>query len=835
MIDRWYRPRTTAMVVVAACLLGPWLLTPNLAQTPTGGSPGDAGPKAKLSLRASVEAVVPGMPFEVGLEFALAPDWHIYWKNPGDAGLPPLLTWELPPGFTVTDWEYPVPVRHVDPGPLTTYILGGSPVLLARVTPPTEITDERVMLVLKAQYQVCKTLCIVEKAHVGLGLSVAAGEPRPAHQEFFERARRALPRAQGRYATVQAGLPEVQLTPGTKFDLLVTVQVRPGHHIQSHRPAQPNLVGAEVLLELTPGITFGPPQYPAPHNRVDPVLGRLSEFTGTVTIRVPATVDDEPPTVPVRIGGLFTYQACTEQGTCYPPETVAFAVGSGDTTTAAVPPVEGTLPTPTPADSAMKVAQGGTPPATLSDVQSTPPGAVAPADAGASAGTPATTAKPAISSPASVTTSPTAADTHGLILYLLFGFLGGLILNVMPCVLPVISIKILSFVQQAGEDRGRILRLGLAFCAGIMVYFWAFAVFSVILNVVILQSPVVIIILTAIMFVFALSLFGVFEIYLPGTTTTSLEQASQHEGYTGAFLKGVLATILGTACTAPFLAPALAWAATQPKVTAFAVFTAAGLGMALPYLLLSAVPEWMKYLPKPGPWMETFKQVMGFPLVGAAVWLLWILGGQLGADGVWSTITFLCFLAFSCWLIGKIKLTWTAGKRTTAWLAAVGVAVLGGWFSFDLMYDAEAAQARLLAHANPGTTDLRRLDWRRDIPWQPYQQGMAEELAAKGYTVYVDYTARWCATCQTNKKVVLKTKDVMRRMQELGVVPIEADWTNQGPAIAADLARFNRSGVPLNLIYPAGRPQDVIALPVLLTKSIVLEALEKAGPSQPTG
>jgi thiol:disulfide interchange protein len=275
---------------------------------------------------------------------------------------------------------------------------------------------------------------------------------------------------------------------------------------------------------------------------------------------------------------------------------------------------------------------------------------------------------------------------HNLLFVLLAGFLGGLILNVMPCVLPVISIKILSFVQQAGEDPQRIFRLGLAFGAGIMVWFWAFAALSMTGDLP-WQYPQVVIGLSAVLFVFALSLFGVFEIMLPGAAAGKLDALTAREGYSGAFLKGVLATLLGTACTAPFLAGAMAYALTQPAWIVFLVFSAAGLGMASPYVLLSAKPAWLKFIPKPGPWMITFKQAAGFVLLGTVVWLLWILAAQLDAQGVVWTVAFLGFLGLAVWMLGLINPTWPAAGRATVWAASIVVAAFGFYFCYFHMYE----------------------------------------------------------------------------------------------------------------------------------------------------
>jgi thiol:disulfide interchange protein len=285
----------------------------------------------------------------------------------------------------------------------------------------------------------------------------------------------------------------------------------------------------------------------------------------------------------------------------------------------------------------------------------------------------------------------TPVQELNLWLALLGGLLGGLILNVMPCVLPVISIKILSFVQQAGEDPKRVLRLGLAFSAGIMVWFWAFAWLST-RGQIPWQYPEVVVALGSILFVFSLNLFGVFELVLPGSAAGTLDALAGREGYTGAFLKGLLAPLLGAGCPAPFMGGAFAYALAQPPWVVFLVFSAAGVGMAAPYLVLSAQPAWLRYIPKPGAWMVTFKQAAGFVLLGTVVWLLWILADQIDGRGVVWTVAFWGFLGLAAWLFGKAKPTWEPGRRAVILIASIGVVLLGFWFCYRVMYDWRGGQ-----------------------------------------------------------------------------------------------------------------------------------------------
>jgi len=797
-----------------------WGLPP-CAEAAQTAAPDKAGPHGRPTLYADVASVVPGKPFDVAIAFDLDEDYHIYWINPGQSGRRPYVTWELPDGFTAGPLRFPPPRRHVAEGDITTFVLDGAPTLLATIAPPAAIASDTVSITARLDWLICNTTCYLEEKTLSLEIPVAApgSKPKPAHEDVFRRAQRAMPLARSqRGVKVAAEVVGFRPEKGAAFDFVVTVSVPKGLHIQSHQPTEEWYIAADTFLERTDGIRFFDPVYPHPQIREARFLGKVSEFSGEIPIRIPATVESTDLESPLRLAGIFRMQACTDGGQCYPPESVTF---------------EATLASKT-AD--LGAVTGEDPRATTAPVEPMATDAAVEAAVESAAEAPSATVD--LLTPAGSTQSgsaiPPPVDPDGIGgigIYLLFGFLGGLILNVMPCVLPVISIKVLSFVQQAGEDRSRVLRLGLAFCAGIMVWFWGFGAISVLGGNLPLQNPHVVVALTAVMFVFGLSLFGVFEINLPGVATTSLAGAAEREGYTGAFLKGLLATILGTACTAPLLGGALAWAASQPRSVAFVVFTAAGLGMALPYLVLSAAPGWMRYLPRPGNWMITFKQAMGFLLIGTAVWLLWVLSHQWYEGGVVWTVAFLAFLGLACWLVGKIDVNWRSGAQFATWLVAVAVAVGGWFFCYRYMFDPQEAVAARRAGSRGVVAEYNRLNWDDGIPWQPYEPGKAEALSRQGYTVYVDYTATWCLTCQTNKKTVLETVAVRERMARLGVVPIKADFTNPDPAIEEDLKRYHRSAVPLNIIVPACAPDNVQVLPVILTQNTVTAALETAGPS----
>jgi thiol:disulfide interchange protein/DsbC/DsbD-like thiol-disulfide interchange protein len=391
---------------------------------------------------------------------------------------------------------------------------------------------------------------------------------------------------------------------------------------------------------------------------------------------------------------------------------------------------------------------------------------------------------------------------------LLLALVGGLILNLMPCVFPVLGIKVLGFINQAGNDRRKVTYHGFAFTFGVLLSFWVLAAALAALRAggqqlgwgFQLQSASFVFVMAAVILVFALSLSGVFEFGLRATGVGSGLQMK--EGYGGSFFAGVLATVVATPCSAPFLAPALGAALTLPTGASFVVFTAIALGLAAPYLLLSAFPGAVKVLPRPGRWMETFKQAMAFPLYATVGYLVWVLAGQASEGGLLAALLGLTVIAMAIWLYGRYAAPGASARRArfglVGALALVALGLYWGW--------PRAAQAG-------------------EITWEPWSSQRVEQLRAEGRPIYVDFTARWCATCQANKKIVFGSEKVRHHVREHGVALLKADWTNSDPLITAELERWNRSAVPFNLVYLPGLEQPRV-LPELLTPSIVLEALQ---------
>lgn len=417
---------------------------------------------------------------------------------------------------------------------------------------------------------------------------------------------------------------------------------------------------------------------------------------------------------------------------------------------------------------------------------------------------------------ASAAATPAAAQNsevpRSLIFIVLSAFAGGMILNLMPCVFPVISLKILGFVNQAGENPRAVWHHGLVFAAGVLVSFWLLAGALIAIRAsgagvgwgFQLQSPVALIALSLVFFTLALNLFGVFELGV--SLTAAGGTVTQKQGWSGSFFSGFLATVIATPCTAPFMGVALGYALTQPPVVAFTVFTSLALGMAFPYLLLSRFPTLLKALPRPGAWMETMKQVMGFFLLATVVWLFWVLAALVAPSTLtWVVASFL-LAGIGAWTLGK----WDVLSKSNAvrWRGRVaGLAFLAGG-AYLAVTHIEPAGADLAAHGE----------------WEAFSPERVAELQAAGKPFFIDFTAKWCLTCQVNKLTVLRTGDMMQAFRDRGVTLLYADWTDENETIAAELAKLGRQSVPVYALYD-GRGTEPFLLPELLTKKIVLDAL----------
>jgi thiol:disulfide interchange protein len=432
-------------------------------------------------------------------------------------------------------------------------------------------------------------------------------------------------------------------------------------------------------------------------------------------------------------------------------------------------------------------------------------GATAP---GARSGDPLANAPPAPAAGAATVPAP----SKSLLAMLGIAFLGGLVLNIMPCVLPVIALKIFGFVNQAQESRERIFRLGLAFVAGVFVFFMALAAVAIILGRSFnwgyqFQNPYILTGLIALVFVFALNMVGVFEVTLGSGTASKLSELSNKEGYSGAFLHGMFTTLLGTSCTAPFLAPSLGYATTQPPGTVILLFVAIATGMSLPYFLLTANPAWLRYVPKPGMWMERVKQVLGFVVMAVAVWLLTVLYSTHGSIAGTGVTWYLLALGIAAWAVG-------AFPQKRGIIGVLAATALAGWFMFIV-----GPLGR--AQDSPATTAVAVE--KGGIPWLPWSDEAVQQGIAQGQPVFVDFTADWCINCKFFERTVLETDAVRAALRDKGVLALKADWTKPNPEIRAALGRFGRAGVPLYVLYRPGQPEPLVM--DALTKSGFLETL----------
>jgi len=662
-------------------------------------------PHVESELVSEAAAIAPGQPFTVALRMKMEPHWHTYWVNPGDSGLATSIEWTLPEGFVAGPIQFPAPERIPTP-PLMTYGFEGEIFLLVEITPPEDLQPgDTVTLRARADWLVCKEMCIPGGAEYELTLPVAGRMEKDARwAPKIAEARALIPVKDSRWHAV-------------------FVETDDGFRLYVEPPQGVDLPAADAYF------------FAVEEGVVEPAAEQMvSREGGYVVFSLKRSSLAEP--------GL---------------ERLAGVVVS---------------------------------------------------DAG-----------PVLLEAARVDAAPMAAgvaaavDNGGalsLALVLPLAFLGGLILNLMPCVFPVLGIKILGFVNQAGADRRKVTLHGLVFTFGVLVSFWILAGVLIVLRAggqelgwgFQLQSPEFVFVLAVFLLIFALNLSGLFEVGLSATGVGATLQMKG--GFAGSFFTGVLATVVATPCSAPFLAPALGAALALPAATSVLVFTVIALGLAVPYLILSIFPGLVRFLPRPGPWMEAFKQFMAFPLYATVAFLVWVLAGQVSEAGLLKVFVALILVAMAAWAYGR----WVQGlggtKARRFGITFAGVAFAAGlWLGFP-------------SH-----------DVSREIQWEKWSPQRVAELQAQGRIVYVDFTARWCATCQSNKALVFSSEKVRQAFRELEVVPLKADWTNRDPEITRALEAFGRSAVPFNLIYAPDAPEPIV-LPEILTADIVLEALAKA-------
>jgi len=690
-----------------AASLAAWASVSAMAQVP-GAAPAPASVPALGTLvrtdqvRAELlahapEGLAPGRPVWLGLRLDHAPGWHSYWKNPGDSGLPTTLEWTLPPGFQSGEIAWPTP-RPLPLGTLVNYGYEGRLLLAVPLQVPAGFDGRSVPVRLRAQWLVCKDVCIPEEGEFALELPGRAAITAAAAD--FEAARAALPRplpAAQAGARVEAGALEVRVRG------LPTAWA--GQALR-FLPETPELIdNAARLTQRWEGDTW---------------LARVS--LSTQRTAAPAQM----PVVLARDGDAAGVQVRL--------------------------PVEGPWPAAAPA----------------------PAAPVAPAQ-----------------------TAPL-----GWAAALLLALAGGALLNLMPCVFPVLSLKVVGFAAHA-QDRRALLAGGLAYTAGVIASFLVLAALLLALRAggeqlgwgFQLQSPLFVAALAALFTLIGLNLAGVFEFgsVLPG----SLAALRTRHPVADSALTGVLAVAVASPCTAPFMGASLGLAVTLPMAQALAVFAALGLGMALPYLAASAWPALARALPRPGPWMAHFKAVMAFPMFATVVWLVWVLGQQAGIDAVVAWLGTLLALGFAAWVAGVTGL----GRRARAVWGLVAVALLGAALAWSVpALVAPGAQAPAAAGTGAAAADR----------WQPWSPDRVRQALAEERPVFVDFTAAWCVTCQFNKRTVLSDARVLADFEARRVLLLRADWTRRDPAITAALAALGRNGVPVYLLHAPHAPEPLL-------------------------
>ncbi|HEY1784753.1 MAG TPA: thioredoxin family protein [Pirellulales bacterium] len=799
----------------------------------SGGGSADAQDSAKLTLKAVIEPAEGQRPARLVITGQIAPGWHTYSITQAPNGpirskikLPPSSDYRLLGDFTVSPAAEIHEYADIWPG-LKVEEHSGKVTWQAPIEFAAGVDPARLEIAGSVYAQLCAESCLpphdykfVATAGPGTGRAASAGSSRtvsaskstpPPSPAPAVTPVPSSPKASGSatnpgeppagsevlrtaHVSIRGRIEPGVVAPGGKARLMLTATPAEPWYLyaladyDSDEPGNPKPTLVE--LESNPPITFGRPvasTEPATKMFETHLIryhGR--EVSWSVPISIPA--DTRPGDYP--IAGLIGFMSCKD-GSCDPPTAAQFS---------------GTL----------RVAHG---PQTAVPLQFVP----AKYDQVRRLG--ATRLSAAMAPGAgSAATEPAALREYEVIevngvratslpMILVFSFLGGLILNVMPCVLPVIGLKILSFVEQGGHSPRRILMLNLIYSAGMILVFLVLATLAVTLNLSWGQhfnSVPFTITLAALVFAMALSFLGVWEIPIPGFVGSGVTaEVASREGAAGAFAKGIVTTVLATPCSGPYLGAVFGFTVGQPPAITYLVFATIGLGMASPYLVIGAFPRLIRFLPKPGAWMDTFKQMMGFVLLGTVVFLF----TALNRDYFVPTFALLVGIWAACWWIGRMPFTLSPGRRLLGWLEGAVVTAVVGSFAFTW----------LVPHPNV-------------LPWQPFSRTALSQLTGQGKTVLVDFTANWCLTCQLNLKNAIETEAVRKRIETNGVVPLLADWSNQEASsdeIQPMLRDLNSNDIPLLAIFPADRPGKVYVLRAIISQRQLLDALAEAGPSSP--
>ncbi len=694
------------IATAAACM-------PAAAQLISRAGPVVTTPHVRAELVAHApDGVVAGAPVWVGLQIAHQPEWHTYWKNAGDSGLPTELAWSLPSGVSSGGIAWPVP-KKIPIGNLANYGYEGTVLLPVPLTVATGFDPVGGMLDvrLKASWLVCRKECIPEDGEFLLKLPVQGSTA--LHKEAFDSAMAAQPTA-----LAQAGA--------------ITID---GNRLR-------------IRLEGLP---------PAVRGKT------LDFFPETTEVIHTAAVQGKDWTQAWQ-GDAWTASVPLAEQRSASPDTMAVVVALAQADRQGGQPIAWRAEAPV----------AGTWPATPAPVQVSP---------ALQAALEANTAR------------PPPQPSGSFVAALLGALLGGLLLNLMPCVFPVLAIKVLSFTQRADDRRGH-RTAAVAYAGGVVLAFLALGGAMLALRAAgaelgwgfQLQSPAVVAALAALFTLIGLNLAGVFEFRQMAPASVCSVQA--RHPVANDFLSGVLAVVIASPCTAPFMGASLGFAIGLPATQALLMFATLGLGLALPYLVAGFVPAVARLLPRPGAWMNTLRRLLAFPMFATVAWLVWVLGQQSGIDGAGALLGLLVCLAAIVWAFTLRGRT----RMVIGGLLVAATAVLAGAIGGNVM-QGTAPAAKVAAGER----------------WQPWSAARARQLAEAGRPVFVDFTAAWCVTCQYNKRSTLADASLLAEFDAKNVAMLRADWTRRDPEITAALTALGRSGVPVYVLQAPGRKPVVLS------------------------
>jgi thiol:disulfide interchange protein/DsbC/DsbD-like thiol-disulfide interchange protein len=700
----------------------------------------------QVQLFLSANPARPGDTIWAGVDLKMDAGWHTYWKNSGDSGIATTIKWDLPPGVTAGEIQWPLP-KKLPPAEVTTYGYEDEVMLLVPLTLATNLNPGALDLKANVAWLECQEQCVPGNTTVAAKLNIGSETKISADAAAIETWKSKVPSELNSNEWFICAWWRSLSTNDTR-QLVITA-------VPENSKATSKYDKSDFFPDANDNYEI--------QSATENLLGQKPGF------RLGKTVKKFSGAWPKKVSGVIIFDENGQQ------QKISATISI--------------IAEQSPFQTAIQSSNNVT---TISDTSSTP-----------------------------------ALPAQSLWQMLLYAFIGGLILNIMPCVLPVIALKILGFVNEAKSEPRRVRALGLVYALGVLVSFLVLAgiVISVKASGIIpgwgmqFGSPIFIVCLTTLVTLVALNLFGVFEVVLGGrVSNTAGELASKH-GAAGAFFNGVLATTLATPCTAPFLAPALGFAFAQSAGIILLIFLAVGLGLASPYILLSWNPAWLKFLPKPGAWMEKFKIAMGFPMLATIVWLFQIAASSYGKNVLWLGV-FLVIVAFAAWIFGEFV---QRGRTRKTLAAIIALLLLVGGYAFALEKELDWRAPYIQTQMNGSLKESAD-----GIDWQPWSPEAVAQARASGHPVIVDFTADWCLTCQVNKKTSIEIPSVRKKIKDLNAVAFVGDNTHFPKNIAEELQRFQRAGVPLVLVYPKNPDAQPVALPEVLTPGIVLDALDNA-------